>query len=175
MSLIDERTKLAIEEINARLKLAKIGVTVRARGKGNRLCVRGTFPPRPGKIAGGQDDIPLGIYTNPAGLKAAEKAAKKIGTQLADGVFNWAEWQPTSQTENDPKVEAPSVGEWLKRFEADYFNRRKRNPKSETTWRGDYLQPFKQLPQNAPLTIELLHECIISTGELKLRANLGQG
>jgi integrase len=163
MSQIDQQTRAAIAEINARLKTAKIGVTVRARG--DRLCIRGTFPPKPGKAATKpiQADIPLGIRANSAGLKAAEKAAKKIGVQLAEEKFTWAEWLPDLNGENGQSDLGPTIGEWLKRFEINYFEQRRRSPKSETTWHDDYLSPLKKLPQDLPISPEILRQLIVST------------
>jgi integrase len=163
MLRIDDEVRQAITEINARLKIAKIGVTVEARG--NRLSVRGTFPPKPGEKAAKnkQRYLPLGFHTNPAGLREAEKKAKKIGAQLDNGEFNWADWQSTADIEPVPEKKLPNVSEWTERFEADYFDRRKRSPKSESTWHDDYLQPLNKLPQDEPLTAEILRQAILKT------------
>ena len=144
-----------LSEINARLKLSKSGVTVRQRG--DRLYIRGTFPPRTGESGTKQRDIPLGIYASPLGFKRAEAEARKIGAQLALKEFNWADWM------DEPKAELETVAAWIARFEADYFGRRKRNPKSDTTWRTDYRQPFTQLPQDASLTEEVLRISVLES------------
>lgn len=146
---------MSLEQINARLKAAKNGVTVRQRGE--RLYIRGTFPPRTGETEPKQRDISLSIYVNPAGYKRAEAEARKAGAQLACKEFKWSDW------EDEPKPELNTVSSWIERFEADYFSRRSRNPKSETTWRTDYKHPFGQLPRNEPLTVELLRQSILET------------
>ncbi|MEP0980540.1 hypothetical protein [Leptolyngbya sp. FACHB-17] len=56
-----------LKQLNNRLKSAKIGVTVRCRG--DRLSLRATLPPKPGGTDWKQQDIALGIYASPAGLK----------------------------------------------------------------------------------------------------------
>lgn len=58
---------------------------------------------------------------------------------------------------------AETIASWIKEFEADYFTRRARTPKSETTWRTDYLRVFHRLPQDEALTPEILKSLAIST------------
>lgn len=58
---------------------------------------------------------------------------------------------------------AKSIAQWIKDFEQDYFTRRRRDAKSETTWKIDYLAVFRRLPNQAPLTAEVLMEAILST------------
>ncbi|MBN3886176.1 MAG: hypothetical protein V7K64_17945 [Nostoc sp.] len=67
--------KLTIEVINDRLKAAKIGVKVEARG--DRLSLRPTLPPKPesNKTKPYQQYLASGIYANPAGLQRAEAEA----------------------------------------------------------------------------------------------------
>ncbi|WP_432812091.1 hypothetical protein [Pantanalinema sp. GBBB05] len=75
---------------------------------------------------------------------------------MDEGTFTWSLY-----VKDD--VQRGSVGDWIRRFEADYFTRRDRNPKSQTTWRHDYLKVFSQLPPDESLTIQLLMEAIAST------------
>jgi integrase len=56
-----------------------------------------------------------------------------------------------------------AIALWIEEFEAHYFSCRARTPKSETTWRGDYLKVFKTLPQHLPLTPNLLLSSVTST------------
>ncbi|BAS54263.1 integrase family protein [Leptolyngbya boryana NIES-2135] len=146
---------MLLDQINARLKAGKIGVTIRQ--KGDRLYLRGTFPPKSGETEWKQRDISLGIYANPAGYKRAEIEARKAGAQLADKAFNWLDWI------DSPKSQSDTVSKWIEQFEADYFSKRKRTPKSETTWQTEYAQVFRQLPLNEPLTPELLRSHILKT------------
>jgi hypothetical protein len=71
--------KLTLDAINARLKAAQVGVSIRQ--KGNRLYLRATLPPKPGstKKHPHQQDVSLKIYANPAGLERAEAEARKLG------------------------------------------------------------------------------------------------
>jgi hypothetical protein len=77
-----------LDELNARLKAAKLGIKVYQRG--NCLSLRATLLPRPGstKLAPHQQLITLNVYANPAGLKKAEAEAHRIGTLLAIGKFD---------------------------------------------------------------------------------------
>jgi integrase len=157
-----ERVKMATHEqrlnqANGRLKAAKVGVTIHANG--GRLHLRATLPPRPGSTRkdAHQQRIALGIYNNPDGVSRAEKQARLVGALLARCEFDWTPYL---------KLEAANpltVGDWVERFESDYFKRRERNNQSQTTWKGDYLKVFNKLPQNEPLTVELLNAQIGDT------------
>lgn len=148
---------MSLEQINARLKAGKVGVYVRQ--KGERLYLRGTFPPKAGETKPKNRYITLGIYANPAGLKRAEAEARKAGAQLACKEFDWSEWEP----EVEVKTEQGTISSWIERFEKDYFERRSRTPKSETTWRTDYHQPFQQLRLDAPLNVDTLRQSILES------------
>lgn len=144
-----------LAQANGRLKAGKVGVSIEARG--DRLCLRAIFPPKPGnaKSSPYQQRLTLHYRANPAGLKLAEQEARRIGVLLDSKTFNWAEFMPQSAPQN-------TCSDWIARFEADYFSRRQRTPKSETTWRYDYLKVFSQLPSDEPLTLELLDQVIRS-------------
>ena len=144
-----------LEQLNDRLKAAKIGVSVRCRGE--RLSLRATLPPKPGETEAKQRDIALGIYANVAGLKRAEAEAWKLSGQLVCKEFNWHDWIEPEK----PRCE--TVSAWIERFEQDYFERHARNGKSETTWKTDYRFPFNQLPLDEPLTPKLLRDAIVAT------------
>lgn len=148
------------EEVNARLKAAKIGVSVEQNG--NRLHLRGMFPPKPGETKRKQREIALHIYANPSGFKRAELEARRISTQIALNEFNWLDWDQKLRAGIEAKAKQ-TTQQWIEQFEEHYFNRRSRTPKSETTWRTDYRQPFGQLPLDVPLTAEILHESILDT------------
>lgn len=151
---MDISGKLA--QANGRLRASNVGVSIEVQG--NRLVLRGTFPPRPGskKNRPYQQRLTTGLRANPAGVKAAELEARTIGTLLAQGRFSW---EPYAKSISTPVT----VGEWAKKFEADYFSRRERNDKTETTWRGDYQAMLKRLPSDNALTVECLEELILST------------
>ncbi|MBE9078144.1 hypothetical protein IQ241_12725 [Romeria aff. gracilis LEGE 07310] len=121
---------------NEQLKGGNIPVRIVTPGESERLYLRGTFPPKPGsgKSQSYQKRISLGIYFNPAGIKRAEAEAQRLNHLLMLGQFDWSDWLTVKQR-------GQMVGQWLKEFERDYFIRRERNPKSETTWEKDYAIP----------------------------------
>lgn len=55
------------------------------------------------------------------------------------------------------------MGDWISSFESDYWDRRGRSGKTETTWKTDYQVPFNRLPQTAALTANLLKEVLLTT------------
>jgi hypothetical protein len=149
-STIDGR----IAQANGRLKAAKVGAVIARLG--DRLTIRATFPPKPDsdKDRPYQQRLFLGYHANPTGLKLAEAEARKIGALLDCGDF---EWGPYLNEKLDATL---TVGDWVSRFEADYFTRRARTTKSETTWKGDYWKVLKQLDQDASLDVNLLRDRI---------------
>lgn len=145
-----------IAQTNGRLKASKVGVTVERRG--DRLWLRGTLPPKPHSDQSKpyRQKVSLGVRATPAGVQHAERQARLLGAELNLGKFDWANWSKT-----DSVVEAGSPsGEWIKKFELDYWNRRSRDQQSETTWRTDYRVIFNKIPVHEPLSPELLLKII---------------
>jgi integrase len=55
------------------------------------------------------------------------------------------------------------VGEAIAEMEREYFTRRERNPKTETTWKVEYLSAFAKLPIDSAIDADLLMAAILST------------
>jgi len=144
-----------ISQANGRLKIAKVGVSIIL--KGDRLYLQATFPPKPNttKTKPHQQKLSLGVHANGAGLSFAESEARKIGALLDLNQFSWEPY--TKKIANEVLV-----SDVVTRFEKDYFNKRARSPKSETTWNGDYFAVFKNLPDQV-LDTKLLNETIAKT------------
>lgn len=144
-----------LKQANSRLRAGKVGVSISVAG--GRLVLRGTFPPKPGSkhTAPHQQRLYTGLRANPAGLKLAERQAKEVGLLLEAGQFDWDLYVKTAAKNN--------VQDWIIAFERDYFTRRQRTPKTETTWKDDYLKVFTRLSPDAPLTVELLRATIEAT------------
>lgn len=145
-----------IAQANGRLKSAKVGIAIARQG--DRLYLRGTFPPKPDsdkKIAY-QQRLALGIHANPLGIKNAEAEARKVGALIDCKEFSWHPYLGERKT-------AQTCGDWLAKLEKDYFAKRDRNPKTETTWKRSYLEVLKRLPSDEPLTPEILKSLILGT------------
>ncbi len=132
--------KLTIEAVNERLKAAKIGVRVEARG--DRLSLRATLPPKPAssKTKPYQQYLALGIYANPAGLQRAEAEAKIVGGLLARGEFDWSRYLIDEQ-----ELGIGGWKEWIEKLRRDYFAQKGDNPTTQFTWKNDYEAAFKNL------------------------------
>lgn len=146
-----------IAQTNGRLKAGKM--RCRVERVGDRLYLRATFPPKPGsrKQTAYQQRLATGFSANPHGLQLAEAEAKTVAGLLEAKRFDWGPYLGPSKTQ--PKV----VAEWVAAFEADYFSRRERNPKSELTWKKDYRNTFIKLPQEVPLTAEVILATVLAT------------
>lgn len=145
-----------INQANGRLKAAQLKIRIERHC--DRLHLRATLPPKPfsSKTEPHQQRIALRVSANPKGVQAAEKEAFKIGGLLAFKDFSW---QPYLKSVG----KAETIGDWVKRFEQDYFHRRERTAQSETTWQGDYQKVFNHLPAEKSLTKDVLLEMILST------------
>lgn len=145
-------------EVNARLKAAKVGVTVQQMG--DRLLLRATLPPSPAskQTRPHQQRISTGIYASAEGYKQIEKLARKLGADLALGQFRWEQWRETEVV----KSKAPVLGDWLPKFERDYFDRRGRNERTESTWENEYRRPLGRFDKKEQLTPENIKAMICS-------------
>jgi integrase len=138
-----------IRSINNRLKAGYMGVSVMKRN--NRLYVRSSlFPPKPGsdKEKPHRQEVSLGAYANPAGLKYAEEQAKLIAGQLATRTFEWEPWlnsPPPSET----------VAYWISELKVEVLS-----GAAEITWRKDYESVLCKLPQDEPLKAWMLRKAI---------------
>jgi integrase len=146
-----------IKQANERLKAAHVGVSILRSG--DRLYLQATLPPKPGneRTKPYQQKISLHLYANPAALAQAEKEARKVGALVACREFDWKKYLVAT----DPEPE--KIRDWVRRFEENYFLRRSDNPKSRTTWRTDYSDVFRQLPQEQVLTPTRLITAIAGT------------
>lgn len=61
------------------------------------------------------------------------------------------------------RQEQKAIATWVEEFERDYFTRRARCPKSQTTWDIDYRNVFCKLPPHSPLTADILLKTVIGT------------
>lgn len=150
-----EKIDADIAKTNAELKAARCRCRVYRRH--DRLVLRGKLPPRPDSFKTGPHTqwLKIGlIYATAAGLRVARKKALEVSEQLIEGTFDWADWL------EDQKA---TTAHWIVAFEQDYFERRGRNPKVETTWDKDYKIPFNKLPQDQPLTPEVLLSSVAQT------------
>jgi integrase len=145
-----------IKEANGRLKNNYCGLRIEQIG--GRLYIRGTLPPKP--FSGKNEDYQQRISAanaNPDGVKIAEKLAKKISVQIDAKTFDWADYIDSAVDSS------PTIGQWIEDFEKDYFQRRAKNFKSQSTWKVEYLSVFKVLDSNGQLTSDILKTAILAT------------
>jgi len=145
-----------LNQANGRLKAGRIQVSIKQ--KRNSLCLKATFPPKPqsGKTVPYQQELYPGLRANPAGVKAAERLAREVSVALMNRRFCWEDYV-------HDRTQPMLVRDWLPLFEQDYFSKRERNPKTETTWDKDYRLTFLKLPQEEPLTAEAIRKTVLRT------------
>lgn len=148
MSRLEEQ----LSKANRQLKQANTGIIIFKRG--NKLSLRGMLPDKNGN-GFRQQTIALGIYASSAGIEQAKLKAQKLGAAIALKEFNWNDYSNSNRVTG-------SIESWIDKFEQDYFNKRERNSKTETTWK-DYLKIFKKLSQHQKLTAEELKLAVLQT------------
>jgi hypothetical protein len=68
-------------------------------------------------------------------------------------------WEPFLRGNQKPPK---TVAEWVNRYETKHWEQTLRNPTKENTYHKNYRLVFNRLPQNKPLTIELLRSTILT-------------
>jgi integrase len=151
-----------LSEVNTRLKAAKI--RVRIVKKREKLCLQATLPDRKGGKPY-QQQIYLGVNPTLSGLSYAEAKAKEVSAALDQSKFDWNQYISSKQEVVKPPEETVfvSADEWVKRFEENYFTRRERNGKSETTWKGTYMKVFSRFSPEEELTEKSIMRVIHTT------------
>lgn len=139
-----------LKAVNARLKAARVNVSVRKSG--NSLQLRSTLPIKPGDIDKNgigtkQYDISLGIPFSFDGLNTAEEEAYELGKLIARKQFQWNE-KYLGKTRN--KLKTRTIGDLIADFEKNYFQTRKRTLKSENTFNSYFYIAQKHLPKDEP-------------------------
>jgi integrase len=153
MSDIDQR----LREANGRLKANCFGVSIEKVG--NKLFLRATLPPKPKSLEIKPYQQRISISSaNVKGVSLAESEAKKLSVKLESREFDWANYINLEEFK-----QPQSIGEWVKSFERDYFERRERTFKTETTWKVEYHTVFKMLPFSESLESETLRQVILAT------------
>ncbi|MHC5731600.1 MAG: integrase, partial [Nostoc sp.] len=60
--------------------------------------------------------------------------AKKISVQMDAKTFDWSDYKEEQELE----INIKNIKNWINQFEQDYFSRKERTFKTETTWRVEY-------------------------------------
>ncbi len=84
------------------------------------------------------------------------------------GRFNWDDY-----SENSKAIKTKTCSDWVRDFEKDYFEQRKRTHKTESTWKADYASIFKNLPTDSKLTSKLVKDLIVERTQPDTRRRRG--
>jgi integrase len=149
------KTEYSLEAINQRLKESRTPVRLQIRG--GRIWVQGTFPPKPGsdRPRAYQQQMSLRLPISPEGFQRAEKESRLIGAELLNKEFRWEKYLSP-----DRLPESKSCKKWIEEFTVHYLDRHSLKP---STWKGDWLNIYKRLPQDEPLTIRVMKSLIDRT------------
>ncbi|MEG4149432.1 hypothetical protein [Microcoleus sp. Pol12B5] len=141
---------------------------VQIRQKGDRLYLRATLPPKPGEgDKPKRYELSTGYGAHAEGLRFAKAKALEIEGQLLREKFDWTPWLKGKQKP------AETVGEWVARFEQNYWESRERSLAKISTWKASYQEAFDRLNPQKILTEELLKtEILKSQPETRTRQKL---
>lgn len=145
---------------NGRLKRDRVPVRIFLREQW--LYLRATLPPAPRSAnrEWHQQKIALRIPIRADTISIAEKKARQLGFELADGSFLWVNWQAHRSTHTADK--SKSISEWIEELHSDYFLRRADTPQSRRTWK-DYQFVLDRLPMSANLSADIIMDVARST------------
>jgi hypothetical protein len=153
-----------IAQVNQRLKAAKMGLQIERRGE--KLNLRGTFPPRPGslKLKPYQQRLSLGLPATPAGLKQAEQEVKIIAAQLIQNTFDWRNYVYGTGW---GRLDQMGLAQQIQAFEQHFLTdagRRGHPTSTQTTWEFGYAPYLRKLEAIAQANPSLsLAEAIYAT------------
>jgi integrase len=151
-----KKLEYTLEAVNQRLTDGRVKSKVFQRG--GMLYLQATLPPKPGsdRPVPYQQRISLGVPANQDGFRSAEQEARLLGAELVSNKFDWSKYlKPDRLPETKPIVL------WVEEFRVRYLET---NSLKETTWENDWVKIYKRLPQNEPLTKELLLDFAHRTG-----------
>jgi hypothetical protein len=147
-----------LEELNSRLKAARIGVSIAQIG--DRLYLVATMPPKPNarRKDKHQQRVSLGLRASRDGFNQAYKLAIKLGSDLTLGTFQWSDWIEVKQASSDLlSICASFRSYWLDIYGNDN--------KREGTWEKDYHAVIRRLPSDLTLDPVALRSHILETTE----------
>jgi hypothetical protein len=154
--------------INQKLKVAQLGVQLERRGQ--KLSLRGTFPPKPGshRLRPHQQRVSLGLPATSDGIKAAEQQAKMIALQLMQNTFDWSAYLPVT---GGGRLHQMNLTEKIEAFRQHFRAQSHRlgNPAStQATWEtayAPYLRKLEAIAQSSPnLSLaEAIYKAVEST------------
>ncbi len=153
-----------LQKLNARLAVAQMGVQIERRGE--KLNIRGTFPPKPGsdRLRPYQQRLSLGLPATKQGLKQVEQEAKVIAAQLIQKSFSWHDYL---SGQGGKRLSQLELTEQIQAFERAFFSSPQRmvNPAStKTTWNSAYVPYLRKLEatQTTHRSLSLV-ECLYKT------------
>lgn len=162
----DQPIDIRISQTNQRFKFAQLGVQIERRGQ--KLALRGTFPPRPGshRLRPHQQRVSLGLPATLKGLKEAEQQAKIIAGQLLQNEFDWRNYLPVESGGRLHQMDVPQKVEAFRHHFLAQAHRIEKPASAQATWETAYLPYLRKLEAIARNTPNLsLAEAIYKTVE----------
>jgi len=141
----------------ANQRLRAIGIKVTILQRKDWLYLRAVLPPKPNsdKEKPFRQELTrpkTGLPATAQGLKAAEKLAVSLWGSVIDGTFSWETWMGKTAKEER------TVQEWVAEFRTHWLNQ---GNISEFTWENHWQRAFNKLPQDEPLTSDLLLKALL--------------
>ncbi|PAX51186.1 site-specific integrase [Brunnivagina elsteri] len=168
------RIKYAIQVANSALSLERVKVKVKLTSA-KSIGLQGTFPCKVGDVGKNgstnkQYTISLGFAGNDLGVKAAVAKARELDLLLITNQFQWTSELLGKQSQNyqnkflseDNKPDK-LIGELIQKYEQEFWKTHVRNRQGLRTWDTHYLRHLKKLPQDMPLSLDVLEDALEKT------------
>ena len=132
VKLLEARVKAT----NDVLKRKKVGVTVYIKKDG--FALRASLPSKdPQSKQNIQQWVSIGIKAEQKNIKEAVRLAEKLGEEKRAGLFRWENWKSKEEEENIVlKPASRKVGDIIKRFEIDYWNKENKDKNNKSNVSG---------------------------------------
>lgn len=130
---------------------------------GASLYLRATYPPKPGETGKKQRDLPLQLKATIQALNPALVRSIAISTDVALGKFDWKDYLPTAIEVAARNTAPTTVSDWVTTAKEEYFESREKTPDTIQNWMADYGYPYRKLPQDQALSIEMLSKAVLET------------
>ena len=143
--------------VNSRLRDSGTRVTILQRKQW--LYLRAVLPPKPesDKVKAYRQELTrpkVGLPATTRGIKDAEKVAIALWGSVIDGSFEWDTWRGKVSREQR------SIKEWIAEFREHWLSK---GITTENTWHQHWGAAYKRLPQDKPLTGDILLSTLLET------------
>lgn len=164
------RIKYGVKQANSELDVDKCRIKLKLTSP-NAIALQGTFPCKPGDVGKNgspnkQYIISFGMPANDGGIKTAKAKARELDWQLTTKTFQWTAELLGKQSQKivvEQDKPARLIGELIQEYEKEFWKTHEKNRQGIGTWNDAYWKHLKRLPQDVPLSEDVLIQSLDKT------------